>query len=80
MSDPNEYGAIRMGSKSEEYERQAAECEFRAKNALDASMRAHWLRLAAEWRRFPKASRAKEEVQLDTEWPPSGTAGSKSSH
>jgi hypothetical protein len=81
ISDPNECEAIRMGSKSEEYERQATECERRAKDSADAIMRAHWLRLAAEWRQFLKASRAKEAVQLDhMVWPPCGAADSKSSH
>jgi hypothetical protein len=70
-----------MSDGSDEYQKQAAECERMAKNSLSEADRASWLRLAQEWMRLLRNSRGDETRQADQkDWPPASDKDSKSSH
>jgi hypothetical protein len=70
-----------MTKQSDEYAKQAAECERMAKNSVSDVDRSTWLRLAQEWMRLLRASHGNETVQVDQkDWPAADESGSKSSH
>jgi len=70
-----------MGNESDEYARQAAECERMAKNSISDTDRASWLRLAQEWMRLLRRSHGNETPQVDQkDWQTPTNDDNKSSH
>lgn len=70
-----------MSDNSDEYAKQAQECERMAKNSLNEGDRARWLRLAQEWMRLLRPTRGNETAQVDQkDWPPGRDDGSSTSH
>ena len=70
-----------MTDNSDEFKKQALECERMAKNSLNDSDRATWLRLAQEWMRLLRPTRGNETVQADQkDWPPERDDDSNTSH
>ena len=70
-----------MADNSDEYEKQARECERMAQNSRSEVDRASWLRLAQEWQRLLRGLRHNETPQVDQKnWPRSNDPGSGTEH
>jgi len=70
-----------MNDLSDEYLKQALECERMAKNSITEQDRATWLRLAQEWMRLLRPTHGTETAQADQkDWPSGSGEDSGTSH